>query len=98
MRSVSAHGGLVCVYLSVNGLTTEGITTLVRNSPKLIKICVKARHLYDMNGQRLNQRDVQDFSATLKKMFSNRKLFNVGYCLINERLCQPPDDLLPLWN
>ena len=100
MSSVSAHGGLICVYLLVNSLSTEGITTLVRNSPKLCKLYVKANYLYDVNGQNLNKDDVQDFSATLKKKFSYRKLFNAGYY----EICTsgfpppPPDDLSPLWN
>ena len=35
MTSVSAHGGLVHVVLSVRSLTIEDIKSLLRNSPKL---------------------------------------------------------------
>ena len=40
MTSVSAHGGLVHVVMSVQSLTFEGIISLVRNSPKLITLYV----------------------------------------------------------
>jgi len=38
LTSVSAHGGLVHVYMSVRSLTVEGVTSLVKNSPKLITL------------------------------------------------------------
>ena len=100
MSSVSAHGGLVRVYLVVYSLTTEGITTLVRISPKLIEFYAKPRNLYDVNGQSLDQHDIQVFKATLKRMFTNRKLFNVGYYEVDTGGWQVPlpEDLSPLWN
>ena len=36
MSSLSAHGGLVHVVLCVRSVTSEGITVLVVNSPKLM--------------------------------------------------------------
>ena len=38
MTSVSAHGGLVHVVMIVEHLTFKGVTSLVQNSPKLIKL------------------------------------------------------------
>ena len=38
MTSVSAHGGLVHVVMFARSLTVEGVTSLVRNSPKLITL------------------------------------------------------------
>jgi len=97
MTSVSAHGGLVHVIMSVRSLTAEGITSLVKNSPNLrtLYLCAKVRHV-----------DVESFNASLKKMFWNRKLFTAGhYMLSNSQLShqvvlvcwEQGVDLLPLW-
>ena len=97
MTSVSAHGGLVHVVMSVRSLTAEGITSLVKNSPKLrtLYLCVQVKHV-----------DVESFNASLKKMFWNRKLFTAGhYTLSNSQLThqvvlvcwEQGVDLLPLW-
>ena len=96
MTSVSAHGGLVHVLLDVWSLTVEGITSLVRNSPKLITLYLKIRS--DVGFKHLD--------ATLKTMFSNRKLFTTGYCGIMDNrysasdhvLCKISTDLVSLWN
>ena len=72
MTSVSTHGGLVHVGMNDRSLTAEGITSLVRNSPKLIILCLYASRVH-VDGNVIN------FNATLKKMFSERKLFTAGY-------------------
>ena len=73
MTSVSAHGGLVHVVMDVQSLTTECIISLVRNSPKLITLYLRIRHV-----------SVNNFNVTLKQMFSKRKLFTAGYCSVND--------------
>ena len=96
MTSVSAHGGLVHVFLDVWSLTAEGITSLVRNSPKLITLYFNIRS--DVGFKHLD--------ATLKKMCSNRKLFTTGYCGIMDNRYSASDhvlhkrstDLVSLWN
>ena len=70
MTSISAHGGLVHVVLSVNTLKVDGITSLVRNSPQLIT-------LYLCCGVCIG--DV----GSLKKRFWNRKLFTAGHCEVD---------------
>ena len=97
MTSVSAHGGLVHVVMSVQSLTAESITSLVRNSPKLITL------LFNISRDR---NATKNLNATLRKMFSKRKLFTAGYCNVNGRRYMLPakvlqgqgTDLLPLWN
>ncbi|XP_065907093.1 uncharacterized protein [Dysidea avara] len=96
MTSVSAHGGLVHVVMSVKSLTFEGITSLVRNSPKLITLYLRA---YNVNG------NVENFNASLKKMFYSRKLFSTGHYMLNNYehvvhavLRGQGSDLLPLWD
>ena len=96
MTSVSAHGGLIHVVMDVRRLTFEGIISLVRNSLKLITLdlCVEAKHL-----------DVENFNASLKQMFWNRKLFTTGHYRMTDIdeftdkvvLSKQGVDLLPLW-
>ena len=86
MSSVSTHGGLLHVYLFVQCLTIEGITSLVRNSPKLIKFYVLAS-VYDVDGRRMC---LEGVNAKLKKMFSKRKLFHTGYYEIDEIRYEAP--------
>ena len=75
MDSVSAHGKLEHVYLSVQCVTIAGITALVQNSPKLYYCNIRSQLL-------LNDRNVQVagyiFNYTLKNKFSHRKLFNLN--------------------
>lgn len=37
MNAISAHNGLIHVVLYVNTVTSEGVSVLVSNSPKLIE-------------------------------------------------------------
>ena len=93
MTSVSAHGGLVHVVMMVGHVTCEGITSLVRNSPKLITLQLCANHV-DGN--------VENFNALLK-MFWNRKLFTTVHYMLKKNwhdikavLREQGSDLLPL--
>ena len=73
MTSVSAHGELVHVVIMVESLTAEGITSLVRNSPKLITFLLYLK---------IGAETVKNVNATLKKAFSKRRLFTAGYCSV----------------
>ena len=103
MNTVLAHGELVHVILSVNSVTTEGITSLISNSPKLLTFyLVTFQPLYDDKDERLN---LKTFKATLKRKFSDRRLFISGcYMLVQdyelrnaEQLLFENTELLPVW-
>ena len=40
MEPMSAHGGLVNVYLNVSTITGEGVRILLENSPKLMQLMI----------------------------------------------------------
>jgi len=97
MTSISAHGGLVQVVMIVQSSTAEGISSLVRNSPKLITLYVSAQTIHCLS--------VENFNATLKEMFCNRRLFTAGHYIYDKHitffhcgLWEQRTDLLPLWN
>ena len=91
MTSVSAHGGLVHVAMRVRSLTVEGITSLVRNSPKLITL-----HWYIFD--KVIRASVENYNATIKEMFWNRKLFTAGqYKEVGSWEYEQGTDLNPLW-
>jgi len=100
MASLSCHSGLVHVYMVVGSLTGEGITSLVRNSPKLITLHLFSRDILHEDV------DIKHFSAKLKKTFSKRTLFKAGYYKVNYEMYQTltdllwehGTDLLPLWD
>ena len=103
MDTISAHGELIHVILSVNSITTEGITALIKNSPKLLTFyVVTLQPLYDDKDERLN---LKTFKATLKAKFLDRKLFTSGcYMLVQdyelrtaEQLLFENTELLPVW-
>jgi len=96
MTSVSAHGGLVHVVMRVRSLTFVGITSLVKNSPKLTSLFL------DVSDQAMIDRTeiVQNYSTKLKKKIPNRRLFTAGlytfgYYDIKSVLLDM--DLHPLW-
>ncbi|XP_065906237.1 F-box and leucine-rich repeat protein 13-like [Dysidea avara] len=99
ITSVLAYGGLVHVVMRVGSVSVEGVTSLVRNSHKLITLhlCVKA--ILHVPGY------VKTFKDTLKKMFCTRKLFTSGNFMLyqgsgslSDVLWEQGVDLLPLWN
>ena len=75
MDSVSAHGKLEQVFLSIRSVTVAGITALVQNSPKLYYCDIRS-------GRILDEQNVEVawyvFNNTLKNKFSHRKLFNLN--------------------
>ena len=76
MYTVSAHGGLVHVAFFVWSVTTNGITTLIKNSLNLL---TSLFGLYEPKRYNVNS-----FSASLGKKFGHRKLFTSGVNLIQE--------------
>ena len=66
-NSISAHGGLVHVVT----LIIEGVTSLVRNSPKLLIFYAHTRKLFNV----ANWSKHDNFNFITNK-FQNRKLFN----------------------
>ena len=71
INTVSAHGGLIHVALFVNSLTTNGITTLIRNSPNLFTfgLCEQKQR---------EESYLESLSTLLHKKFAKRKLFTAG--------------------
>jgi len=105
LTSVSSHGGLVHVVMSVRSLTIEGVTSLVRNSPKLITLFI-ILSLYDVKDCSPEIVDTLEINATVKRMFCHRRLFRVGcYSMIRAQnteiesvLTRQDTDLTKLWN
>ena len=96
MTSVSAHGGLVHIAMNIQSLTAEGITSLVRNSPKLLML-----HLA-VSAEAIHHLDAENFNATLKRMFYKRKLFASGIyilCANNKliRMLEQGTVFFPTW-
>ena len=61
MESVSAHGGLIHVYLLVARITERGVGILIENSPKLIDLLIDLRSF-----------DISTFQITYKKLYNCR--------------------------
>ena len=70
MDSVSAHGELEIVYLSVPSVTEAGITALIGNSPEL---CIFDIYFY----QSFEDDKLISIKDRLKKKFIHRKLFSL---------------------
>ena len=99
METVSAHGGLVHVFLSVHSITVDGITGLFVNSPRLLTLNIYSRHIverYEWN----KTVAVYNLKETLQEMFPSRKLFAVGgfkvYTLHFQFVLGT--DFMPLWH
>ena len=71
MDTVSAHSGLIHVALFINSATTNGITTLIRNSPYLLTFGLCEQKQY-------KESYLESLSTSLHKKFAKRKLFTVG--------------------
>ena len=74
MGTISAHGGLVHVFLSVKSVKYEGVVTLIANSPKLQTYHVIATAYISDN----SILDLNGFKIEAKKKFSDRRLCNSG--------------------
>ena len=105
-ETVSAHGKLVHVVVSVGSISVKGINALVKNSPKLITF-----HVYMVN-RICHDGEVEISMAAIKvilnKRYPNRRLFTIpGGCKIvqGNEMYQKRDQLedqtitiLPLWS
>jgi len=74
IHSVSAHGGLVHVVLCVKSVTGESVGMLRANSPNLTLYHVNTDYLPFVG----TTFSLELFDTTLKKKFSDRKLFCCG--------------------
>jgi len=82
MYCVSSHGGLVNVVLSVRSVTGESVAAMIANSPNLTLYHVHTDYLPFVG----TTFSFELFDTTLKRKFSNRKLFCCGS--YNLRLAQ----------
>jgi len=101
MNSISAHGGLMYVFLCTFRITGDGIHTLIQNSPKLLTCQIYAHEFH--GSPTLPLINLRDFKMALKKSFPRRKLFTCGnYRLVRQRFIESPDysdtDLTSLWS
>ena len=71
MDTVSAHGGLIHVAFFVHSVSSNGVTTLIRNSPNLLSF-----RLHELKERTKNYSS--SLSASLSKKFADRKLFTSG--------------------
>ena len=99
MQSVSAHGLLEHVNLSVNSVTMEGIITLIRNSSELLSFIIYTKNLIYICGR--NEITAKDnLRDSLQLQFPNRKLFRVGSFTVGQSFIpiSVRTDFLPLWD
>ena len=83
METLSAHGGLVHVIVSVNSVTVEGVTSLVVNSPRLLTMIILTRlNVCNEDGCKVNSKDI---ISGLRKRFPGRKLFTAGDCRVVQK-------------
>ena len=75
MSTIPAHGGLVHAMLRVKSVTSEGVTALVRNSPKLMTLYAL---LYDDIYGDNDKPNLTEFEAGLRQEHSSRPLFVMG--------------------
>ena len=91
MKMVSAHGGLVHVVFTVGSVTSQGVSTLINNSPNLLSFILCETTLN------------KSLNASLRKKFSHRKLFTSGVFVHVKDYGDPEcmwlghTDLLTLW-
>jgi len=71
METVSVHGGLVHVEFHVNSVSSDGITSLVNNSPELITCHISVLHFVQLQYS-------SAFADYFKERFCCRKLFKIG--------------------
>ena len=96
---VSAHGRLVHVVLSVNSVTSEGISILVANSPNLLSLHISSKAVIYTDCQEDDYNIIQyELRNYLQTKFHNRKLFTVGdfsFCRFDGVV--PGTDMYSLW-
>lgn len=74
LSTISAHGGLVHVILSGGSVTSDGLITLIEQSPQLTTFHV---YVLYVNPNDFSF-DIKDFKSVVKVKFSQRKLFSSG--------------------
>ena len=77
MSSVSAHGGLVHVFLSVASVSVVGISVLIEYSPELMTF-QSILELCDMHNVKLPTVEFSQYEVVLKQKFHHRKIFHRG--------------------
>ena len=70
MDTISNHGGLIHVALFLNSVTTNGITTLIRNSPNLLTFGLGEQKQY-------KESYLKSLNISLHKRFTKRKPFTI---------------------
>ena len=78
MDTVSAHGGLIYVTFFIRSMTSNGITTLIKNSPNLLTLVTLLKE------KRYKDKYFESLSASLCKTFAHRNLFTSGFYLIQQ--------------
>ena len=101
---LSAHGELERVVLLVKSVTTNAITTLIRNSPNLMLLYIVVKQpLCDEDGVKVKRKDYID---VMSKTFIHHKLFTTGSFVLmfnvtevdkDEILGRLTTDLSSLW-
>jgi len=91
MSSVSAHGGLVHVFLSVSSVSVVGISMLIENSPKLLTFYSALEIRHENSEQQLTDKEFVEFEWTLRQKYCNRKIFNVGGFIMLQKSKQTVD-------
>jgi len=82
LATISAHGKLVYVVFCVKSMSSEGITTLIRNSPELMTFhCLVYNEIVNCEGIEVNP-DI--LKSRLKYKYSQRQLFVRGSCILIE--------------
>ena len=79
MDTVSAHGGLIHVAFYIHSVSSNGITTLINNSPNLLSFRLQEHKEHSKNY-------CSSLSALLSKKFADRKLFTSGLFSIIQRV------------
>ena len=99
MTSVSAHGGLIHVVLSVASISFVGINVLIENSPKLTSF-QSLMVICDEGGRRLLPYEFIQFDKALKQKFHHHKVFYTGGYIISlsPLLFLEQTDVCNLWD
>ena len=104
MDTISSHGKLEHVVLSVESITVKGIHVLIKNSSNLVTF-----HAYifeDICDEKSVKINLAALKSTLKKAFPDRRLFAIGglkivqgsmyrKSILEEHYC---DVVVPLWS
>ena len=84
MSSVSAHGRLMHVFLSVRAASVVGVSDLIENSPKLVTFHCLLERTFDVHGK-LPDEEFTECECMIKQKFRHRKVFDVGGFRLEQR-------------